>query len=73
MADAIERRDMGELKGELGDLLFQSVFHARMAEEAGHFNIDDVVRGLVDKMLERHPHVFGSAAIESADAQIGAW
>ena len=73
VADAIERRDMGELKGELGDLLFQSVFHARMAEEAGHFNIDDVVRGLVDKMVERHPHVFGAGAIDSADAQIRAW
>lgn len=73
VADAIERRDMGELKGELGDLLFQSVFHARMAEEAGHFSIDDVVRGVVDKMVDRHPHVFGSATVESADAQIGAW
>ncbi len=73
VSDAIERRDMGELKGELGDLLFQSVFHARMAEEAGHFNIDDVVRGLVDKMVERHPHVFGSVTVESADAQVGAW
>lgn len=73
VADAIERRDMGELKGELGDLLFQSVFHARMAEEAGHFNIGDVVRGLVDKMIDRHPHVFGSGAIESAEAQVGAW
>lgn len=73
VADAIERQDMGELKGELGDLLFQSVFHARMAEEAGHFDINDVVRGLVDKMIDRHPHVFGSATIADADAQTGAW
>jgi MazG family protein len=73
VADAIERQDMGELKGELGDLLFQSVFHARMAEEAGHFDIDDVLRTLVDKMVERHPHVFGTARIDSADAQVGAW
>jgi nucleoside triphosphate diphosphatase len=73
VADAIERNDMGELKGELGDLLFQSVFHARMAEEAGHFDIDDVVRGLVDKMVERHPHVFASVTIADADAQTGAW
>src|SRR5262249_20060858 len=51
VADAIQRGDMAELKGELGDLLFQSVFHARMAEEAGAFDIDDVVRGLVDKMV----------------------
>jgi nucleoside triphosphate diphosphatase len=73
VADAIQRGDMADLKGELGDLLFQSVFHARMAEEAGAFNIDDVVRGLVDKMVDRHPHVFGSAAIDSAEAQTGAW
>lgn len=73
VADAIERNDMGELKGELGDLLFQSVFHARMAEEAGHFDINDVVRSLVAKMIDRHPHVFGSASIADADAQTGAW
>lgn len=73
VADAIERKDMGELKGELGDLLFQSVFHARMAEEAGHFTIDDVVRSLVDKMVDRHPHVFGDKVIHSAYAQTGAW
>jgi ATP diphosphatase len=73
VADAIQRKDMAELKGELGDLLFQSVFHARMAEEAGNFNIDDVVRGLVDKMVDRHPHVFGSETVDSAGAQIGAW
>ena len=73
VADAIERRDMGDLKGELGDLLFQSVFHARIAEEAGHFTIDDVVRSLVDKMVDRHPHVFGDKVIHSVDAQTGAW
>jgi nucleoside triphosphate diphosphatase len=73
VADAIQRRDMAELKSELGDLLFQSVFHARMAEEAGHFDIDDVVRGLVAKMVDRHPHVFGETSIESAEAQTGAW
>lgn len=73
VADAIERNDMGELQGELGDLLFQSVFHARMAEEAGHFTMDDVVRGLIAKMVDRHPHVFGSATIADADAQTGAW
>jgi nucleoside triphosphate diphosphatase len=73
VADAIQRGDLAELKGELGDLLFQSVFHARMAEEAGAFNIDDVIRGLVDKMIDRHPHVFGSASIDSAEAQTGAW
>ncbi len=73
VADAIQRNDMADLKGELGDLLFQSVFHARMAEEAGAFDIDDVIRGLVDKMIARHPHVFGNATIDSAEAQTGAW
>lgn len=73
VADAIERNDMTELKGELGDLLFQSVFHARMAEEAGHFDIHDVVRTLVAKMVARHPHVFGSTTVSSAEAQTGAW
>jgi nucleoside triphosphate diphosphatase len=73
VADAIQRRDMADLKGELGDLLFQSVFHARMAEEAGAFAIDDVIHSLVDKMVARHPHVFGNAAIDSAEAQTGAW
>jgi MazG family protein len=73
VADAIQRRDMADLKGELGDLLFQSVFHARMAEEAGAFDIDGVIHSLVDKMVARHPHVFGNAAIDSAEAQTGAW
>ena len=74
VADAIERKDMGELKGELGDLLFQSVFHARMAEEAGHFTIDDVVRSLVDKMVDRHPHVFGDQSRDkTAEQQTRDW
>ncbi len=59
VADAIARRDMTDLRGELGDLLFQVVFHARMAEEAGHFAFADVVRAISDKMEARHPHVFG--------------
>ena len=61
VADAIERNDLAALKDELGDLLFQVVFHARMAEEAGHFGFDDVATAISDKMLRRHPHVFGSA------------
>ena len=64
VADAIDRRAWGDLRGELGDLLFQAVYHARMAEEAGHFAFADVVRGVSDKMVARHPHVFGD---ESAD------
>ncbi len=73
VADAIERKDLGDLRGELGDLLFQSVFHARMAEEAGAFNIDDVLTTLVDKMVSRHPHVFGDASIATAGDQTVAW
>ena len=61
VADAIERGDMGDLRGELGDLLLQVVFHARMAEEAGHFAFTDVARAIADKMEARHPHIFGEA------------
>ena len=61
VAEAIARGDMEELKTELGDLLLQVVFHARMAEEAGHFRFDDVVRAIVEKLIFRHPHVFGAA------------
>ena len=60
VADAIERDDMADLRGELGDLLLQVVFHARMAEEAGHFAFDDVARAISDKMDARHPHIFGN-------------
>lgn len=59
VADAIERADMDDLRGELGDLLLQVVFHARMAEEAGHFAFEDVARAISDKMEARHPHIFG--------------
>lgn len=59
VADAIERSDMADLRGELGDLLLQVVFHARMAEEAGHFAFEDVAQAICDKMESRHPHIFG--------------
>ncbi len=59
VADAIERADMKDLRGELGDLLFQVVFHARVAEEAGDFSYEDVAREISDKMIARHPHIFG--------------
>lgn len=62
VADAIERGDMTDLRGELGDLLFQVVFHARMAEEAGDFAYEDVAREICDKMEARHPHIFGGEA-----------
>ena len=61
VADAIERGDLADLKDELGDVLLQVVFHARMAEEAGHFAFPDVVEAITSKMIRRHPHVFGDA------------
>ncbi len=69
VADAIERQDWAGLKGELGDLLFQSVYHAQMAAEAGHFTFADVVRGISDKMLARHPHVFGDESHDKTAAE----
>jgi nucleoside triphosphate diphosphatase len=73
VADAIARGDMAALKDELGDLLFQVVFHARMAEEAGLFAFDDIAAAIAEKMLRRHPHVFGDAEISSSAAQSEAW
>ena len=61
VVDAIERGDLADLKDELGDLLLQVVFHARMAEEAGQFAFPDVVEAITSKMIRRHPHVFGDA------------
>ena len=73
VADAIERGDLDELRGELGDLLLQVVFHARMAEEQGAFAFADVVASINDKMVRRHPHVFGDAEVGDADAQTASW
>lgn len=73
VADAIEHSDLPALKDELGDLLFQVVFHARMAEEAGAFAFADVVGNLNAKMVRRHPHVFGDTEVRTADAQTQAW
>lgn len=73
VVDAIERGDMDELQGELGDLLLQVVFHSQMAEEAGHFTFDDVANAITDKMISRHPHVFGDAAARDASTQMEAW
>jgi MazG family protein len=69
VADAIERQDMPALKEELGDLLFQIAFHARMAEEQGAFDFADVAQALADKMIERHPHVFAEAGDGRTAAQ----
>ena len=73
VADAIARQDLAALPDELGDLLFQVVYHARMAEEAGRFGFADVARSIADKMVRRHPHVFGDAAMRDAAAQTAAW
>ena len=73
VADAIGCGDMAALKGELGDLLFQVVFHARMAEEKGEFGFTEVAAAIADKMERRHPHVFGDARVTSAEAQTLAW
>lgn len=73
VADAIEKNDMGALREELGDLLFQTVFHAQIADEAGLFDFDDVAGAIADKMIVRHPHVFGNGDARSADEQTAAW
>jgi nucleoside triphosphate diphosphatase len=73
VAEACERGDTAALKDELGDLLFQVVFHARMAEENRLFAFNDVARAITEKMLRRHPHVFGNAMIADAAAQTAAW
>jgi nucleoside triphosphate diphosphatase len=73
VADAIERGDMVGLKEELGDLLLQVVFHARMAEEADLFAFDEVANAISDKMIRRHPHVFGDVEIATVGAQNEAW
>lgn len=71
--DALERRNFPDLKEELGDLLLQVVFHSRMAEEAGLFNIDDVVGEIVAKLKRRHPHVFGDIELETSGEVLTHW
>lgn len=74
VADAIERKDWSELEGELGDLLLQSIYHTQMGEEAGHFSFQSVVRNISDKMVARHPHVFGTESRDkSAEQQTRDW
>ncbi|TLP64476.1 nucleoside triphosphate pyrophosphohydrolase [Parasedimentitalea maritima] len=74
VADAIERKDWPELEGELGDLLLQSIYHTQMGEEAGHFSFQSVVRNISDKMVARHPHVFGTESRDkSAEQQTRDW
>ena len=73
VADAIARNDLGDLKEELGDLLFQTVFHAQMANEKGTFDFDDIVEAITTKMIRRHPHVFGDDDARTQDEQGRAW
>src|SRR5712671_1402053 len=73
VADAIERGDFDDLRDELGDLLLQVVFHARMAEEAGLFAFADVVHAITDKLVRRHPHVFGDAGSLDTEAVNALW
>lgn len=73
VADAIAHEDFVALRGELGDLLFQVAFHAQMAEEAGYFDFDDVVGAITDKMLRRHPHLFGDSEQRAEGPVEGSW
>jgi len=73
VADAIARDDMAGLVDELGDLLFQVVFHARLAAERGAFDFDDVARAITDKLVRRHPHVFAGETVAGVDEQSRAW
>ncbi|MCI0400911.1 MAG: nucleoside triphosphate pyrophosphohydrolase [Gammaproteobacteria bacterium] len=73
VADAVERGEMVDLRNELGDLLFQVVFHSQMAQESGYFEFYDVVEGIMDKLITRHPHVFRDAPIQDADRHAAAW
>ena len=73
VVDAIERGDLEALRDELGDLLFQVAFHARLAAERGTFRFDDIVNAICDKLVRRHPHVFGDAIVADAAEQTRAW
>ncbi len=73
VVDAIDRGDRENLKEELGDVLYQVVFHARLAEERGEFTLDDVADGIADKMIERHPYVFSTMTAEETAELLGSW
>ena len=73
VADAIDRNDLNDLKEELGDLLLQVAFHAQMASEENIFNFDDVANGIADKLIYRHPHVFGDKTAATADDVLTIW
>lgn len=71
--DAVERNDLPNMREELGDLLLQVVFHAQMAKEAGNFNLDGVLQDICEKLVRRHPHVFGESRLDTADAVQTQW
>jgi len=71
--DAINQQDMTALKEELGDVLLQVLFHAKLAQKAGYFTIDDVINALSDKLISRHSHVFGADTAQSADDAMEIW
>lgn len=71
--DTIQRGDLEHLKEELGDLLLQVVFHSELAEESGHFNLDDVARGICEKLVRRHPHVYARSDAATSDAVLQQW
>ncbi len=73
VADAISRSDMADLRDELGDLLFQVVFHSQMAKESGSFGFDEVVQAISDKLIRRHPHVFGSVEANDSQTVLANW
>ena len=73
VADAINRNNMNDLREELGDLLFQPIYHAQMASEAGHFDIHDVINDITAKMIHRHPHVFGDETANNASDVNAIW
>ncbi|MEO8685878.1 MAG: nucleoside triphosphate pyrophosphohydrolase, partial [Devosia sp.] len=73
VADAIERQDFADLREELGDLLLQPIYHAQMASEAGYFDIGDVIYSITEKLIRRHPHVFGDLDADDAEAAQGRW
>ena len=73
VADAIERQDFADLREELGDLLLQPIYHAQMASEAGHFDIGDVIYSITEKLIRRHPHVFGDLDANDAEAAQSRW
>lgn len=73
LLDTIDRMDMPHMREELGDVLIQVIFHAQIAEEGGHFDLEDVAREVNEKLIRRHPHVFGTGKLDTSDEVISQW